>query len=426
MKKTLLLILAANLLATSIFANWPEFRGPTRDGHAPADGQQLPTEWSEDKNITWRTEIHGKGWSTPVVWGDQVWVTTATEDGKEQSVLCIDRVSGKVLFDEVFFENAEPRPLSNKRNTYASPSPTIVEGRVYVHFGSYGTACIDTKNFKTVWTRPDFECHHWRGPASSAVIFGDLLILTFDGADHHFSAALNKETGETVWRRDRSTNYNDLDKDGKPKAGGDMRKAYNTPVFINFGGQTQMISPGAKCVWSYDPKTGAENWSAHFNEHSTASRTVFSEELGLMFVNTGYGKSRLIAYRIDSDAKGEIGESHLAWQTNQRTPNRSSPLLIDGRIFMVTDGGVGSCLDGKTGDEIWSERIGGEVSASLLYGGGHIYWFDETGKCVVTEAGAEFKSVAENQLDDGVFSSPAAAGNSLFVRTTTHLYRIDG
>lgn len=427
MKKTLLLTLAASTLGASIsFANWPEFRGPTRDGHAPADSQQLPTEWGEDKNVTWKTAIHGKAWSTPVVWGKQVWVTTATEDGKKQSVLCLDRESGEILFDEVFFENAQPRPLSNKRNTYASPSPTIEEGRVYVHFGSYGTACIDTTNFKTLWTRPDFECHHWRGPASSAVIYGDLLILTFDGADHQFLVGLNKATGETVWRRERSTNFNDLDKDGKPKAEGDMRKAYNTPVFIDFGGKTQMIAPGAKCAWSYNPKTGEEIWSAHFNEHSTASRTVFSDELKMMFVNTGYGKAKLIAYKIDPAASGEIGETHKVWETGQRTSNRSSPVLVDGRIFMISDGGVGSCLDAKTGEEIWSERVCGEVSASLLYGGGHIYWFDETGTGVVTKAGPKYEVVSENQLEGGVFSSPAAAGNSLFVRTVTHLYRIDG
>lgn len=427
MKKILTLTFAASLFVTSIsFANWPEFRGPTGDGHAPADSQQLPTEWSEDKNINWRTEIHGKAWSTPVVWGDQVWVTTATEDGKVQSVLCLDRVSGKILFDEVFFENATPDPLSNKRNTYASPSPTIEEGRVYVHFGSYGTAAIDTKTMKTVWSRTDLECDHWRGPASSAVLHGDLLILTYDGADLQYTAALNKNSGELVWKRDRSTNFNDLDAEGKPQAEGDMRKAYNTPVFIDFGGKTGMISPGAKAVWAYDPETGGELWSAHFKEHSTASRTVFSQDLGLMFVNTGYGKATLIAYKIDPAAKGEIGVSHKVWETGQRTSNRSSPVLVDGRLFMISDGGVGSCLDAKTGEEIWSERICGEVSASLLYGGGHIYWFDETGVCVVTEAGPEYKVVAENQLDGGVFASPAAAGNSLFVRTVTHLYRIDG
>lgn len=424
MKKTLVLTLAASLFATTIFANWPEFRGPTRDGHSP---DSLPTKWSEDSdNIKWKTPVHGKGWSTPVVWGDQVWVTTATEDGKVQSALCIDRESGKVLYDEVLFKNAEPRPLSNKRNTYASCSPTIEDGRVYIHFGSYGTTCIDTKSFKQLWTRTDLECHHWRGPASSAVIYGDLLILTYDGADFHYTVGLNKATGETVWKRDRSTNYNDLDADGKPKAGGDMRKAYNTPVFIDIGGKTQMISPGAKCVWSYDPETGEEIWSAHFNEHSTASRTVFDTELGLMFVNTGYGKAKLHAYKIDGDAKGEIGESHLVWTVAQRTSNRSSPVLIDGRIYMVSDGGVGSCLDAKSGEEIWSDRVCGEVSASLLYGGGHVYWFDETGVGVVSKATDKYEVVSENKLADGVFSSPAAAGGSLFIRTTTSLYRIDG
>tara|TARA_R110002096_G_scaffold316010_6_gene510317 strand:- start:1566 stop:2855 length:1290 start_codon:yes stop_codon:yes gene_type:complete len=409
----------------SSHAEWPEFRGPTLDGHAPKDAK-FPTEWSEEKNVTWKTPLHGKGWATPVVWGDQIWLTTATDDGKQQSAICVDKNSGKILFDEILFENAEPRPLSNNRNTYASPSPVIEDGRVYVHFGSYGTACLDTKTFETLWERTDFECHHWRGPASSPVSYGDLLILTFDGADHQYLAAVDKKTGETVWKQKRSTDYRDLDAKGHVKAEGDFRKAYNTPVFIDFGGTTQMISPGAKAAWSYDPLTGKENWSLHWNEHSTASRTVFSEELGLMFFNTGYGKSQLWAVKIDPTAKGELDESLIAWKQTKRMPNRCSPILADGQLYVLSDQGVATCLDAETGEEVWSERIS-EIpfSASIFYGGGLLYFFDEAGKGIVVKPGDTFELVAENELASGMFASPGADGNALILRTTTDLYRIE-
>ncbi len=425
MKPSIAILTILPLLAANVFANWPEFRGPTRDGHAAADAK-FPTEWSETKNVAWKTPIHGKGWATPVVWGDQIWLTTATEDGKKQSAICIDKSTGKILYDKVLFENEKPRPLSNNRNTYASPSATIEDGRVYVHFGSYGTACIDTNTLETLWTRTDLECHHWRGPASSAVLHGDLLILTFDGADHHYLAALNKKTGETVWKRPRSTDFRDLDAEGKPRAGGDLRKAYNTPVFIDVGGQTQMISPGAKATWAYNPLTGEEIWSVHWDQHSTASRTVFSQGLGMMFLNTGYSKSQVWALKIDPAAKGEISGSHVVWKQPKRMPNRCSPVLIGNRLYLVSDQGVATCLNAENGEEVWSERIS-EIpfSASLFYGGGLLYFFDEAGKGIVVKPGDTYQKVGENQLDSGMFASPAADGNALILRTTTDLYRIE-
>jgi len=424
MKSLSLFALLSWLAAGFVQANWPEFRGPTADGHVPAESK-LPLKWSETENIKWKTAIHDKGWSTPVIWGDQVWLTTATEDGKHQYGVCVDKNTGKILFDQELFHNEKPDPLGNTRNTYASPSPVIEDGRVYLHFGSYGTACLDTKTFKVIWQRRDMPCNHWRGPASSPVIYGDLLILTFDGADYHYTTALNKITGETVWKRDRSTDYKDLGPDGKPSHEGDYRKAFNTPTFLELNGQMQMISPGAKAVWSYDPKTGDEIWSAHFKEHSTASRTVYSKELGLMYVNTGYGKAELWALRIDPNAKGEISESHLAWKVMKRTANRCSPVLVGDRFYMVSDGGIASSLNAKTGDEIWSDRVGETLSASIIYGNGHLYFFDEMGVCSVVKPGDTFNLAATNKLDTGMFACPSADGNALYVRTTTHLYRIE-
>src|SRR5689334_22957571 len=178
--------------------NWPRFRGPDGDGHS--DAKKLPLTWSETQNVVWKTSIHDRGWSSPVVWGDQVWLTTATEKGREMYAVCLDRATGKVVHDIKVFEVPNPDPLGNPMNTYASPTPVIEEGRVYVHFGSYGTACLDTKTGKRLWERRDLTCNHWRGPASSPILYRDLLILTFDGYDVQYLAALDKATGKTVWK----------------------------------------------------------------------------------------------------------------------------------------------------------------------------------------------------------------------------------
>lgn len=412
-------------LITTALGSWPEFRGPSQNGVAPFDCAP-PLTWSEGENLVWKTPIHGKAWSTPVVLGDQIWLTTATEDGKKQSVLCIDKATGKVLLDRLLFTNAEPKDLGNDRNTYASPSPVIEAGRVFVHFGSYGTACLDTKSFEILWSTRSYPCDHWRGPASSPVLFRNLLILTFDGADLQYLAALDKMTGAEVWKRTRSTQFNDLDETGKPIREGDYRKAFNTPLLLEWKGGTQLISPGSKAAWSYDPATGAENWSIHWQEHSSASRTVFSPELGMVYLNTGFGKSQLWAVRLDPPARGEVPPSQIAWKATKRMPNRCSPIYSEGLLYLLSDQGVATCLDAATGEEVWSERIS-EIpfSASLLLAGGHLYFFDEEGKTIVIRPGRTFEKVAENRLEAGFFASPAVDGNALILRTTTHLYRIE-
>lgn len=403
-------------------AAWPEFRGPERDGIV--SGGALPTEWSEEKNIAWKTEIHGKGWSTPAILDGKAWLTTATEDGREMSVLCIDTESGEILLDRLLVTSDNPEPLANPINTYASSSPVVEKGRAYLHFGSYGTFCLDTETFEILWQRRDLTASHWRGPASSLAMWKDKLILTLEGADQQYHVALNKQNGETLWRRDRSTNYDDVDpKNGRPANSGDMRKAFSTPIFIEIDGSAQMISSGAKACWAYDPETGEELWSVHYGEHSVSSRPVYSKELGLIFLNTGLGKAQVWAIRADADARGEISESHKVWEMIKRTPKRSSPVLVNDLLFWANDGVV-SCIDAKTGEPLWQERAGGEYSASLISDGTNVYFFDEEGLCTVAKAAGTYEVVAENHLNDGGLASPAASDGSIFLRTKTHLYRI--
>jgi outer membrane protein assembly factor BamB len=392
--------------------NWPRFRGPHGDGHA--DAAKVPLTWSEKENVVWKTAIHDKGWSSPVVWGDQVWLTTAKANGTEMFAVCVDRATGKVVYDVRVFDVEKPSPLHNPTNTYASPTPAIEEGRVYVHFGSYGTACLDTKTAKILWTRRDLPCDHWRGPASSPIIYRDLLILTFDGHDVQYLAALDKATGKTVWKKDRSFAYGDLD--------GDQKKAYSTPSVFTVNGKPQLVSPAAWGTIAYDPQTGEELWKVRHGGMNTGVTPLYGQRK--VFVCTSDGGLQLVAVR--PDGSGDVTKTHIEWTLNKNVPNRSSPILVDDLLFMASkQGGILSCVDARTGKPVWQERVGGEYWASPIYTAGRLYFFNDSGTTCVAEAGRSWKKLAENTLDDGCMASPAAAGNSLFIRTRTHLYRIE-
>jgi outer membrane protein assembly factor BamB len=406
--------------------DWPDFRGPWQNGHARAPGSTeplgLPLTWSETENVVWKTPIPHKGWSTPVILDGRIWLTTATEDGTESFALCVDAETGEIRFNEKIFHNENPEPLGNNINCYASPSPVIEPGRVYVHFGSYGTACLDTTTAKVLWERRDLPCRHYRGPGSSPLLYKDLLILTFDGIDQQYVAALDKNTGETVWRTDRSTEWHDLDENGQPVRGGDYRKAFCTPIVIDWEGRPQLISPGAISAFAYDPRTGAELWKVHHEAHSASPRPLFGH--GFVYTVTGHGQTELWAIR--PDGKGDVTDTHVAWRFRGReVPKQPSPVLVDDCIYMISNEGYASCVDALTGEGIWSERIGGNFMASPIYGDGRLYACSMQGETTVLKAGREFAILAENRLEDGFLASPAVIGSALILRTKTHLYRIE-
>lgn len=413
------LLTIASVSVAGATDSWPEFRGPRGDGHSDATG--LPLRWSEERNVRWKTAIHGRAWSTPVVLGEQVWMTTATEDGKRMFAICVERDSGKILLDRKLFDVESPRPLGNPVNSYASPSPAIEAGRVYLSFGSYGTACLDTRTFRTLWERRDLPCNHFRGPASSPILFENLLILQMDGSDYQYLVALDTKSGKTVWKISRSTDFGDLGPDGLPKADGDFRKAFNTPLVIRFDGAVQMISPGAKAAFAYNPRDGSELWTVRHANHSSASRTVFGQ--GMVFINTGYRTAELWAVR--PDGRGDVTDSHVVWKCRNSVPNRSSPVLVDGLIYMTSDRGIASCVEAMTGEQVWRERIGGSYSASALHADGRVYFFDEDGVTTVIRPGRRFEVLARNELESGFMASPAVAGRALYLRTRAHLYRIE-
>lgn len=427
----LLALAAFAIFATSPLraSDWPQFRGPEGDGIAR---QAKPAvEWSETNHVRWQTPIHGKGWASPVALAGQLWIATATEDGRELSVLRVNADTGKIELDQKLFEVANPQ-FCHKFNSYASPTPVLEPGHVYVTFGSPGTACLDGRTGKVLWERRDFECNHYRGAGSSPILYGDLLLMNFDGSDHQFIVALKKQTGETAWRAERSIDFKDLGPDGKPMTEGDFRKAFATPHVAVIDGLPTLLSQGAKALYAYNPTNGEEFWRVEERlNHSGSTRPLYG--LGMVFVPSGFSQGQLLAIRpgkkgevIDANTEGSPGTTlQVAWKAKRSVPKKPSLLLHDGLIFGIEDSGIASCWDAKSGEMLWNERVGGDYSAAPVLADGRVYGFNEQGKTVVFAATREFKKLAENTLGDGFMASPAVAGNALILRSRTMLYRVE-
>jgi len=414
-------ICAAALIAatTAVRADWPQFRGP--DGMGRSDARDLPLTWSDTTNVRWHTPIRGRGWSSPVVLGNQVWVTTATQDGRELAAVGLDVDTGRVRHDVTVFRIHQPQ-FKDPFNSYASPTPVIEPGRVYVTYGSHGTAAIDTATGAVLWTRDDLPCNHIRGSGSSPILYEHLLILHFDGGDHQYVVALDKATGKTVWRTNRSIDFRDIGPNGRPEADGDFRKAFATPHIATFGGTTMLISLGSQAAYAYEPLTGRELWRVEERENFSAStRPVIGR--GMIFFPSGFAAGQVLAVR--PDARGMATNASIVWRLKRSVPQKPSLLLVDDLIFMVNDSGIASLVDADTGQVVWAARLEGQYSASPIWAAGRIYVFNEDGKTTVLKAGRQPEILATNQLGDGFMASPAVHGNALILRSRTHLYRIE-
>jgi len=361
--------------------------------------------------VAWKTAIPGKGWSSPVVCDGRIWLTTATSGGKKLEVVAVDAKSGKIVRRRVVFEVEAPE-AKNALNSYASPSATAEPGRVYVHFGSVGTACLDAGTARSIWERRDLPCDHKEGPGSSPVLYEDLLIFNADGIDVQYVVALDKKTGRTRWKQDRSIDL--------ARFPADQRKAYNTPIVIDVEGKPRLISTGAEATMAYDPRTGRELWRVRHKGFSNVSRPVFGH--GLLYLNSGFVRPRLLA--VQAAGEGDVTKTNVVWTHSRSVPTMPSPLLVEGRLYMVSHAGVASCLDARSGKELWRERVGGEHSASPVYVGGRICFFGRDGRTVVIAPGEKFRELAVNSLAAGFMASPAVVGNALILRTVTHLYRV--
>ncbi|MCC7374919.1 MAG: PQQ-binding-like beta-propeller repeat protein [Verrucomicrobiales bacterium] len=367
-----------------------------------------------------------------MILGKQIWIATATEDGRELSILEVDAATGKIQRNQKLFDVANPQ-FCHKFNSYASPTPAAEPGRLYVTFGSPGTACLDTGSGNVLWERRDFVCNHYRGAGSSPILYQNLLILNFDGSDHQFVAALDKKTGKTVWQVQRSVDFQDLGPDGQPMTEGDFRKAFATPHVALIEGAPVLLSQGAKAIYAYEPLTGIELWQvAERQNHSASTRPVIGD--GLIYVPSGFSQGQLLAIKpgkkgesIDANAESPAStQLQVVWKSKRGIPKKPSLILHDGLLFGIEDGGVATCWDAKSGDVVWNERLGGNHSASPILADGRIYFLTEEGKTIVVAASRQFKKLSENPLGDGFMASPAVDGNSLILRSRTQLYRVGG
>ncbi len=396
MKFALLLLLSLPVLAQ----DWPEFRGPSGQGHATERG--LPLTWSESQHIKWKTVIPGKGWSSPAIQGDRIWLTTATEDGKSLRALCVDRNTGAIQQNiEVF--RLKSAATTHAKNSHASPTPVLEGDKIYVHFGAMGTACLNTAG-EILWkTKLEYD-NGQHGPGGSPVLYDNLLIVNCDGQSEQFVVALDKATGKVRWRKYRQG-----------------AQAYATPLVVRLPAGDQVISIGAFRTFAYEPRTGKEIWNVSYGEgFSNVPRPVFGH--GLTFICTGFMQPSLLAVRVDG--RGDVTKSHVAWTLKRGVSLTPSPLLVGDELYLVSDNGIATCLDAKTGATHWQMRIGGNHSASPLYADGRIYFLSEEGESVVIAPGKTFQKLATNQLDGATLASIAVSNGSLFIRSQTHLYRL--
>ena len=431
MKATQWILLALGL-ASNTQADWKQWRGPTGQGHANA---KLPTEWSETKNVMWRTPVPGKGWSSPVVEGNQIWMTTAFETPatKEEAAerlksntggvpvnvlrsvslhaLCVDKNTGKLLHNVRVITKKDPQWV-HKLNSYASPSPILEAGRLYCHFGSYGTACIDAKTSKVAWLNEKIWVNHENGPGSTPVLWKDLLIFHMDGSDQQFVVALDKKTGLEKWRTSRS---------GKMHANPQLKKSYGTPLIQEINGKPILFSPGSNWLYAYDPANGRELWKTEYGGlgFSLVPKPVTGH--GMIFMSTGFMKAKLLAVRYEKTAKPDI-----AWSYARSVSTQPSPLLVGDELYFITEsGGLITCLNAHTGQPHWVERIGGNYSASPTFSNGKIYFHSREGVTTILQAGKTFKVLAKNILEGQHMASAAVDGNALILRTDKALYRIE-
>jgi len=414
---------------------WPQFRGPGGQGHSNAEG--LPLTWSESEHIKWKTDIPGEGHSSPVISGNQLWLTTAitrklTPEEQEQRLSTIKNPQGLEIVGELtlqaiqlnvetgaieqsidLFQIEQPEP-KHALNSYASPTPVISGDRVFCHFGTYGTAGIDRKTGRVLWKNDALKLEHQNGPGSSPVVWNDRVIIHLDGTDTQSIVALDASTGEVIWQVNRS---------GEMDSTPELRKAYGTPLIVELNDRPLVISPAANWVYGYDARDGREIWKAFYGKlgFSTVPRPVISGDT--VYVATSYMQSRLLAVKFTGE--GDVSASHINWMSDKQIPQKPSLIALDGRLYFVSDNGIVRSLKSESGEEVWFERLPGNYSASPLEAEGRVYFFNQDGVCTVLEAGDTFRQVAQNKLDSGFMASPAVSGKALFLRTATSVYRIE-
>lgn len=402
------LALSSNVIA----ADWPEFRGSAAQGHS--DATNLPLTWSPTSHIAWKTPVAGIGWSSPVVIGTRIFLTSAVSlSGKEEAtadrslrVISLDATTGSPVWDVELFQVKSPR--AHRKNSHASPTPIFEDKKLYVHFGHLGTACLDALTGRTIWSTQEFAYSPVHGNGSSPVLFEDLLIFSADAETEPKVIALDKATGKQRWTFARQS-------DAKKKF------SFCTPLIIDVNGQKQLITPGSGVVNALNPKDGSEIWRCYYDQgYSVIPRPVYAH--GMLFISSGYDKP--VLYAIKADGKGDVTATHIAWTIDKAAPHSPSMAVIGDELYFVADNGILTCADAKTGQIHYSERCTGPISASLLVADGKLYLQDEKGLGVVVKPGKTFQILAQNDLGERSLASYAVIGSDLLIRTEGNLYRI--
>ncbi|MDO4587645.1 MAG: PQQ-binding-like beta-propeller repeat protein [Planctomycetia bacterium] len=409
-----------SFLSTRIFAeefNWPEFLGPNGLGIAESNNVSAPITWSEEKNIAWKVEVPGCGWSSPVIWDNQIWLTTSIENETKRLAICYDLNSGQKLLETTVFEVAE-KERCHSVNSFASSTSVIEDGRLYVHFGAIGTAAIDSATGEKIWERTDIQWEPIQGYGASPILFENLLILTCDGTDFQFLIALNKETGETVWKTERSADFEGI----VPL----FRKGYCSPLVVHYQGIDYLLSSSSKSAYAYDPRTGQERWRFDFpldvSETSTMRPKVWNNRV---VVNSGFG-TKATLFALDFTQSGILTEEDIIWENDNNINQCLTPVLVNDHLFGADGRGIIYCISMETGETIWTKRIGGGHWASPVAQKERIYFFnDQNETVIIANNPEECQIIAKNQLDDGCMATPAFIGNAIILRTKTHLYRIE-
>lgn len=388
--------------------SWPEFRGPTADGHAP--DAKVPTLWSATSKVRWKIPVEGKAWSSPVIADGRVYVTTAaSKDGKlSLRALCFELADGKPVWDRTVFEKAEG--AIHAKNSHASPTPVYAEGKLYVHFGHDGTAALNADDGSILWTQTSLSYAPVHGNGGSPVLHDGKLIFSSDGQTDPFIVALSTSDGSVVWKTPRNVTVQ-------------RTFSFATPLLIEVKGKTQVISPASGAVIAYDPADGSELWRFRYGEgYSVVPRPLHRD--GVIYVCSGF--NRAILYAVKTDGTGDVTDTHLVWQDDKTVPKESSPILVGDEIYFNDDKGILSCLDAATGKEHYRERLDGQggYSASPIFAGGHLYFHNGNGVTTVVKPGKTFTKVAENQLGEYGLSSFAVVSDGFVIRTEGHLIRL--
>lgn len=391
-------------------ADWPEFRGPTAQGIA-LDATP-PKTWGPEENIAWRTPLPGAGWSSPVLRNGAIYLTAAHLDDERNPTslraICVDAETGELRWD-VEALSWSGRSKRQPKNGYASPTPIAADGRVYVHFGHMGTACLDTAG-KVMWRQTGLPYNTPHGNGASPVLFDGKLIYSADDAEEPFIVALDADTGEVIWKTARITDAN-------------LKFSFCTPLIIEDEGRQLAVSPGSGFVGAYDIADGNEVWRVNYGEgFSVVPRPVLAH--GLIYVANGFTRPCTL-HAIRTGGRGDVTDSHVAWTITEGVPHTPSMLAVGDGLYFISDKGKFSCVDARTGKVHWQEELDGNFSASLSWADGRIYATNEKGMTTVVNAGKEFAVLAQNGLGETTLASIAFSGSALFLRTEEALYRIE-